>query len=142
MVDLWQALIEHHRELGASDRDLSRTPEERRAGLLSELERALDDSSCLVLVAEDQPDAGLLGFLFAEIEPGSLVVIHELFVAPALRRTGIGKQLVESALDRLAARRPSRISVRIEVTNADARAFWSALGFAERAALFERPGNA
>ena len=140
LLDLWLALIEHHRKLGTRDAALERSAAGVREGLLQEVERALQASSCRVLVAEGETAGGLLGFVFAEREAGSVVCIHELFVVPAARRRNIGRELVEAALDAFAKDRPARFSVRIESANPEARRFWSALGFTERAVVYERPG--
>jgi len=71
---------------------------------------------------------------------GSVLVGHEghrgwmyyLAVAPALRRTGLGRRLVEAAEDWIAARGLAKMHLLIRPENQAVRAFYEALGYGEQ----------
>ncbi|HVP28886.1 MAG TPA: GNAT family N-acetyltransferase [Myxococcota bacterium] len=56
--------------------------------------------------------------------------ISDLYVAPDVRRRGMGRALTEAALAWLDARGARRVEVRVSPRNEAGRAFWRALGFA------------
>lgn len=137
LLGLWVGLIEHHRKLDPGYPHLPHSEGGLREGLLAEIERALADSRCTILVAEVAAGDGdaLAGFCFAELEPDATAWIHELFVQPAERRRGLGRALVGATLDRLAEQRPAKISVRVESANTEAQQFWHNLDFREQAKI-------
>jgi GNAT superfamily N-acetyltransferase len=133
VIALWLALIDHHRRL---DRDYPALPQIRSA-LDREVDQALAGSACRIYVA-DAGD-GPIGFVSAEIAdeigtPGALGTIHELYVAPERRGTGVGRALVGAAEEWFRARSVARRRVRVETANAAALRFWRAAGYAEDAA--------
>ncbi len=136
LLGLWLDLLAHHRSL---DSDYPALPGIREA-LLRELGRGFSDPACRLWVAEG--DGGLVGFLFAEHEAAEEGVgmswIHELYVEPAARRVGVGRDLVAAARDFFTERRAARISVRVETRNGAGLRFWHALGFDEKALILER----
>lgn len=139
LIELWTALVEHHRSL---DPEYPRTPGLRDA-FKSEIERGMRDPGCRIWVAESE--GATLGFLFAEaetespaVEEGGIGWIHELYVDPRARRSGVGRALVERALAFFRERRSGRVSVRVETPNVLGREFWESLGFSERALILER----
>lgn len=137
LLGLWVALIQHHRELDPGYPHLPRSEAGLREGLLAEIERALADSRCTILVAQVAAGTGdeLAGFCFAELEPEATASIHELFVQPGERRRGLGRALVGATLDRLAEQRPVKISVRVESANTEAQQFWNKLDFREHSKI-------
>ena len=111
--------------------------------IASELRRAAERDSCRLLVAE--LDGKLVGFLFAEIEGGAgpggetpPAWVHELWVEPDFRGRGIAAQLLAESDAFFAARGVTRVSVRVESSNAPALEFWARRGFGERARILER----
>jgi GNAT superfamily N-acetyltransferase len=64
--------------------------------------------------------------IFAETERGE---IEHLLVREPARRRGIGRALAEAGLAWMGQRGIRRAEIQVAVENADARAFWSALGF-------------
>lgn len=68
--------------------------------------------------------------------------VHNLTVAPGLRRRGLGRRLLALILD-MAARRGARLAVlEVRETNRAARALYARLGFGEigrRRAYYSRP---
>jgi GNAT superfamily N-acetyltransferase len=139
LLDLWVQLIDHHRRLSPELPGLRPT----RASLLGEIERGLASAACRIFVAESE--GRILGFLFAEADPpgkseeGGVGRIHETFVLPGHRGVGVGTALVRAAVDWVRDRGASRMSVRVEESNPEARLFWLQLGFADRARVLERP---
>ncbi len=138
LLALWLDLIEHHRCL---DPDYPDVPGSQEL-LLGEIERGLRTGSCRLAVAEESSE--LVGFIFIEVggrallDEGGQGSIHELFVAPAWRRKGLGRALVGFADGFFKERGAESVSVRIETSNAEAYHFWFRLGFGERARVLTR----
>ena len=80
-----------------------------------------------VLVVETELDSSLLGVAIAR-QVLDRLEIEAIGVAQNARRQGIGR-LLHRALMRLAV--PGRVELEVRKGNADARAFYSALGYAE-----------
>ena len=130
LARLWRALLEHHAALDPAF--ALRTGGE--AALERALARALADPDAGLFVSAG--GAALAGFCSVRIEraPGLLAEsaraeLHELAVAPARRREGIGRALAAAALAFAAERGVARVEVRVAARNAEGQAFWSALGF-------------
>ncbi len=130
LLELWVALVDHHRSL---DPDYPALPE-LEVRLRDEIEAGLSRPTCLLLVAESE--AEVVGFAFAE-DQESRGAIHELYVVSARRRSGTGRALAERAAAWLVAR-GVRPRVRVEQANRPARSFWEKLGFS---AIGERPAD-
>ncbi|MFI5316153.1 MAG: GNAT family N-acetyltransferase [Myxococcota bacterium] len=134
----WLELIEHHRRLWPAN---ASAPNLREV-LASEIRRGATRARCRLLVAERA--GARVGFLFAEVEQagGGEVEpagwIHELWVAPDERRSGVASALVAEADAFFAARGVRRVSVRVESANQDALRYWTRRGFGERARILER----
>ncbi|MEU5024259.1 cyclophane-containing RiPP N-acetyltransferase HaaN [Streptomyces milbemycinicus] len=104
----------------------------------SQVEQALFGSPPMAsaLVVEDQTGglAGLAAYSFLWPAAGSShsLFLKELYVRDTLRRQGVGAQLTKE-LQTLAAARPgcSRVEWMTDRDNAEARAFYKPLGFAE-----------
>jgi ribosomal-protein-alanine N-acetyltransferase len=80
----------------------------------------------LVAVAENEI-AGAVAWR----EPGSEAEILNLAVVPRWRRRGIGRALMEGALQAAAASGVRRFFLEVRESNVGARAFYSGLGFRE-----------
>ena len=139
MLALWLDLVDHHRRL---------TPEypvlaSIREVIASEIRRGSSRDNCRLFVAE--LEGRLVGFLFAEIEPGagpggepSPAWIHELWVEPDQRKQGVAALLLAESDAFFHSRGVRRLSVRVESSNGASLDFWSRLGFGERARILER----
>lgn len=58
--------------------------------------------------------------------------VYHLAVAPSHRHLGLGRTLVERALDALAARGIPKCTILVMRSNADGQAFWERLGWTRR----------
>ncbi len=128
---LWMAFV---REQSAADPRLAPSPEAGRlwAGTRRE---AVDTGTPAVWVAEDAGGA-LVGFVVAEPFAASPVYadarevyVGELYVAPAARRTGLARRLLDAATDWATAEGADRLRFDIARGNAAAEslvAAWNA----------------
>ncbi|HRC62165.1 MAG: GNAT family N-acetyltransferase [Dehalococcoidia bacterium] len=94
------------------------------------------ESQELLWIEADGVRAGFLlarGFEDWPATEDTVVDIAECFVAPEFRRRGVGRAAVEAVLERERARGTVLVEASILPGNADALAFWAALGFAPRA---------
>ena len=89
-------------------------------------------AACLLVTGE------LVGFCAVRIDraPPILVEVEraqitDLFVVESLRRKGLARALVASALEWVRARRVGRIEVRVVRGNPEGQAFWRSLGFSD-----------
>lgn len=64
--------------------------------------------------------------------------ISDLWVEPAARRTGVGRALAEAAIDWIRGRGVPRVTVRVLGANAEAQAFWRALGWGDFLDVLQR----
>lgn len=96
--------------------------------------RHMGKTSSIVLVAESAGDVhgyllggkGRRGPTYAIGEVG---MIFDLAVSPDARRNGIGRALVDAALEWFDARGLSHVQVNFSMSNPSAAQFWPALGF-------------
>ena len=96
-------------------------------------------SDATFLVAETAE--GVAGYLVA-LDAADEGEILNLAVAPGGRRHGIGRALVDHALDSLARRGVRQVYLEVRESNAPARALYAALGFRDvgrRAQYYRRP---
>jgi ribosomal-protein-alanine N-acetyltransferase len=94
----------------------------------------------LFLVAEDPGDT-IAGYVVG-LEAADEGEILNLAVAPTGRRHGLGRALVEEAVDTLRARGVKQIYLEVRDSNAPARALYAGHGFKEvgrRKAYYRRP---
>lgn len=88
-----------------------------------------EDPECF-FVAED--DEGIVGFIFcnrfwySKFEHSQVGAIHEIVVLPTHRHEGIGKKLLEKAIEIL---KPSKIELWVGEGNVKAIKFYENLGF-------------
>ena len=109
MLDLWKAA------------ETAPTATDR----IEDVERVVRESSDLFLVAEQ--DGRLVGTVIAGWD-GWRGHIYHIAVLPAWRRRGVGTSLVSEAERRLVARGARRIVCLVLHEDAQAVAFWEALG--------------
>ena len=101
------------------------------ADLLSE-QLGREDAVVLVADASGMP----VGYAFARVEPASLVAlmgrtgwVHDLYVVTEYRERGIGKRLLEAAIQTLADLGVADIMLGVAAQNALAAAFFRRRGF-------------
>lgn len=90
----------------------------------------------LLWIEVDGARAGFLlvrGFEDWPATDQTVVDIAECYIAPAYRRRGVGRAAVEVLLDRERAHGTVLVEASVLPGNADALAFWAALGFTTRA---------
>jgi len=98
-------------------------------------------SDALFLVAEGNGADAIAGYVVA-LDAADEGEILNLAVAPAGRRTGLGRALVEEVLEALAERGVRQVYLEVRESNAPARALYAAHGFREvgrRKQYYRRP---
>ena len=99
--------------------------------------QSLIETAACALVAEN--DSGVRGFaISAPFRAGAGYVHTEevtVYVAPEVRETGIGRQLLAALEENAAARGVTRLIVGVSGENVDAPDFFRRFGFAETARL-------
>ena len=99
----------------------------------------LQASDTLIMVAEQPTPEGnseIVGYVFAGIEPHSWKelrdeagFIHDLLVTPAARHTGVGRRLLDSAIDWLREKGMPRVMLWTAAPNDTAQRLFEARGF-------------
>jgi ribosomal protein S18 acetylase RimI-like enzyme len=81
-------------------------------------------------------DAKIVGYAYARLEPkdwNALLdahgALHDILVADAARRQGIGKKLLQRTLDELRARGAARVVLHTAIKNRAAQKLFASLGF-------------
>ena len=98
-------------------------------------------SDALFLVAEGNGADAIAGYVVA-LDAADEGEILNLAVAPADRRNGLGRALVEEVLEALAERGVRQVYLEVRESNAPARALYAAHGFREvgrRKQYYRRP---
>jgi len=97
-------------------------------------------ASDVVFLVAAAPE-GVAGYVVAQDAADEGEILN-LAVAPTRYRRGIGRALVEAALDALAERGAERVFLEVRESNAAARALYATLGFQEvgrRTRYYRRP---
>lgn len=100
----------------------------------------LDDERTRVFVLRDRA-GGLLAFCVLALAADE-VEVHDVAVAPAARRRGLARALMEHALRDAAGRGARRAFLEVRASNRPARALYARLGFAptgRRRAYYREP---
>lgn len=84
----------------------------------------------LVLVADDRSESPLLAFLVAN-HIGSEWELENVVVAPAVRRKGLGKRLLDDLLVQARNANSGALFLEVRESNLPARALYEKSGFAE-----------
>lgn len=93
------------------------------------------DGSRVVLVADDG-HGGVAGYAAGEVRPDGEGYVDFVVVAPAGRRTGVGRRLVVALTRELLARAPlDRVCLTVQDHRAPARAMYRRLGFRSEGSL-------
>lgn len=131
IVELWSALVAYHRELTT---DLPAAAVNGAARYAKRLIQRLDDPFTHILVAEDEDR--VIGFALGTIvdllpdifnvEPGGYLA--DIFIAPAYRHQGLGRELIEEMINWFREQQVHYIELSVAVQNEQAIAFWKAVG--------------
>jgi GNAT superfamily N-acetyltransferase len=128
-LDRVAALFDAYRQFyGATS-----NPAGARAFLADRLAR--DESVVLVaLASRNGDDPAIAGFTqlyrsFSSVSLGTIVILNDLYVDPAWRRTGVARQLVDAATAWATRSGAIRLELATQHTNRSARTLYDALGF-------------
>ncbi|HEX3513481.1 MAG TPA: GNAT family N-acetyltransferase [Trebonia sp.] len=109
------------------------TPEP--SALAERMRQLLDGGDTLVVLAGEAPDGlAVLRFRAAIWSPGLESYLAELYVSPALRRQGIGRELMETALREARNRGADTMDIGVDEPDLAARRLYESLGFTNRSA--------
>lgn len=132
IVTRWHDLMAAHAALDAA---LYATATHAPGTYRAFVRRHMSKRSSLVLVAER--NGAIVGYLLGgkgQRNPiyavGEVGMIFDLVVQPDTRRAGIGRTLVQAALDWFDAHGLSHAQVNFSTLNPSAAEFWPAMGFA------------
>jgi GNAT superfamily N-acetyltransferase len=107
---------------------------------LENCERLLNDAGSHFLVAaREGTPVGFINFTIRQtiLHQGPSALIDELVVAEEYRGKGVGRQLVQAAIEKCRRLGCSEVEVSTEKTNLKARKFYKQYGFEEIGILFE-----
>jgi len=101
--------------------------------LAERIRQLLDGGDTLVLLAGDEPHGlAVLRFRAAIWSPGLESYLAELYVVPARRGQGLGRQLMETALREARARGADSMDIGVDEPDLAARRLYESLGFSNR----------
>jgi len=113
---------------------------ETEDGYGSFLATQLDDDDAFVIVAEEQ--GSVIGYAYAGVEGydwmslrGPAGVLHDIVVDPSHRGQGVGRMLLDAALEMLKARDVPRVVLSTAQQNVAAQRLFASAGF--RATMIE-----
>jgi ribosomal protein S18 acetylase RimI-like enzyme len=104
---------------------------EPSAETITELARPqLESGEILALFGGDVPDGfAQLRFHLSLYEPGPDACLEELWVRPAARGAGLGRALLDAAMERARDRGATRIELNTSTGDVAARALYESVGF-------------
>jgi [ribosomal protein S18]-alanine N-acetyltransferase len=88
--------------------------------------RCLRQRNCIGMVAEHQEK--VVGFMIYELHKNKLHILN-FAVAPAVRRLGIGQQMVQKLIGKLSSHRRTKITLAVRETNLPAQVFFRSQEF-------------
>ena len=96
-------------------------------------DRFTNDESAIFLAVDPESGAGL-GFVqlypsFSSAAARRIWILNDLFVAPAARRRGVGRALLEAARGHGAATGAKRLVLSTAASNREARALYESFGY-------------
>jgi ribosomal protein S18 acetylase RimI-like enzyme len=107
------------------------TPEP--SALAQRMRQLLDGGDTLVVLGGDGPDGlAVLRFRAAIWSAGMESYLAELYVAPALRGHGLGRELMETALREARNRGADTMDIGVDEPDLAARRLYESLGFTNR----------
>jgi len=101
--------------------------------LAERMRQLLDDGDTLVLLAGDGPDGlAVLRFRASIWSDGLECYLAELYIAPARRGQGLGRQLMEAVLRAARDRGADTMDIGVDEPDVAARRLYESLGFSNR----------
>lgn len=88
--------------------------------------RCLRQRNCIGMVAEQ--DNHVVGFMIYELHKNRLHILN-FAVGPAMRRLGVGAQMIEKLINKLSQQRRQEITLEVRETNLSAQLFFHQQGF-------------
>jgi ribosomal protein S18 acetylase RimI-like enzyme len=108
-------------------------PAPEPSALAERMRQLLDGGDTLVVLAGDGPDGlAVLRFRAAIWSAGLESYLAELYVAPARRGQGLGRQLMEAALREAGNRGADTMDIGVDEPDLAARRLYESLGFSNR----------
>jgi ribosomal protein S18 acetylase RimI-like enzyme len=103
------------------------------SALAQRVRQLLDGGDMIVLLAGDGPDGlAVLRFRAAIWSAGLESYLAELYVAPARRGQGLGRELMETALREARGRGADTMDIGVDEPDLAARRLYESLGFSNR----------
>lgn len=131
-MELWKALVDHHREI---DTFFTRR-DKAHINFTSFLTELLDSKESKIFIAISE--GKVVGYLIAKIDlfPPIYVMerygdIYDLIVESSYRRRSIGSELVKLAVEWFRSQKIERIEISVHPSNSSGYSFWKTLGFQE-----------
>lgn len=135
-IQVWGAGVEDAPAIARLLDDFNREFDEPSPGveaLSSTCRRLLEEGEITVLLTGDGPDGlALLRFRPALWSEGLEAYLQELYVAPALRGRGIGRALLQRAIDLAREKGADGIDLNTGETDTAARGLYESMGFTNR----------
>ena len=133
---MWTAGIDDVDAIGQLLHDFNKEfdePAPQPATLARRFRRLLDGGDTLVLLGGEGPDGlVVLRFRMAIWSNGFESYLAELYVVPAFRRRGLGRALMEAALEESRARGADTMDIGVDEPDQAARDLYESLGFTNR----------
>lgn len=130
---MWTAGVEDVDVIGRLLHDFNREfdePTPQPSKLAERVRHLLEGGDTLILLGGDGPDGVVvLRFRMAIWSVGLESYLAELYVAPALRRRGLGRALMEAALEEARARGADTMEIGVDEPDRAARHLYESLGF-------------
>lgn len=130
IAGLWKAFMKYNGEFNKSFETNKKATEIFAREMLDKIKQ----SDCRLSVAES--DGELIGFCYSYISQkpkyfklDKFGFIGDLFVLQEYRRCGIGKSLVEDAIDFFAGKKIKQIELLVAMKNVGTVKFWESMGF-------------
>ena len=103
------------------------------AVLSERIRRLMDDGHTAVILAGEKPDGvAVLRFRLAIWSNGLECYLAELYVVPHQRGRGLGRALMEAAIEHARERGADTMDIGVDDPDATARALYESLGFSNR----------
>lgn len=134
LLDLWEALMACGHEADPRFRQAANGREPMRTFMHACFDAGSPFPPFLLAEAEHHPVGFIRGFplnIVPVVEQAPSVRIGDLYVAPAWRRQGVARRLVDGLLERAARNGYRRAEVGTLTNDARAVSFWRSLGFGD-----------
>jgi ribosomal protein S18 acetylase RimI-like enzyme len=130
VVDLWEMLVDFHKQLSPH----FAPSEDSREKWSKYLAKKFSEKSTKLVVAEENGD--IIGFMLCLLQPNAPIfkektigVISDVYVTQEKRKKGITKEMLGVALRWFHKNKISTVSLSVAAANLEARAVWGQLGF-------------